>query len=661
MRTILNLTNTFTACLLIVAPVRLRAAGEWLASADTARLHCAAVNATTGEPLSDVAIRVLGLPVMRRFDATDVKALDKKLNLFGDFPVLKTNAQGTVTLSSPLLLDFCTNNEMNRQIQGYIVANRGDAESYASYVSPSYWQCQLENGYKRSWGKVLAAYLPALYLDVKGSEPDVSKKTPAGNVIGVEGTAPIVRPGEIFDLKLHWDYVKMPLSDSQLVVTGAKAVRETASNGPGRVHELWTVKGVKAVKEPGRHKVQVFAHLDAPRKIIRAASIEAHYYVAANDKEKAAYQRLFEAERSFSTDKEQAIETYGDIATETPDILPAWINLTITLGGEKRWEEILAWWEKAPARVRENAKIARTRYIALENLGPDEKAWDALVDYAKVKDGTAADREDAYRIAVKKEKYAVARKVLAARKSDMDKDDFERDDGALRWLGGDHELRDKEAFSAARGLYYAGKHEDALEAIRKVDFKTIPAARRALFYDLCGYVNIRLGRLDDADKAIENLAAHYKVPREKLTHNGLLASYALARGDFDAAFDQYVKAEEFNTKNHRANPLNFLLYARAVQKAAERIEPKDGAGLAAAAFTLLAAHKFTEADLLAKAAVTATPDLPGAHLAAGLAREMSGDLDGAVRELAQAASLAPANEFIKAEHKIAVVLRGNIE
>ncbi|SRR6266446_4894385 len=66
-------------------------------------------------------------------------------------------------------------------------------------------------------------------LNLFGERP---QEIPAANVLGVEGKAPIVRPGETFDLKLRWhdeaeaDYAKDHRADRGNFLLDARAVKK---------------------------------------------------------------------------------------------------------------------------------------------------------------------------------------------------------------------------------------------------------------------------------------------------------------------------------------------------------------------------------------------------------------------------------------------------
>lgn len=634
-----------------------RGAGEWLAAADDAKLYFTIVDARTGAPLPEVAMRLIGLPAMQTFSPDEIRSLDEKLRLFARQAPFRTDANGNATVAAPFPLTAYFHPGLSSMNRGYLIARAAQAEPFSGPVNPGYFRAEVISGYKGSWGKVHAAYLQ-LGLVVKVPGEDAAQRVSRLTLLKPEVTPRVARSGNSLEVKIAWDYITIPQGKSAVTLAGTTPKLVSGPEGKGRVHEDWTAKGLKAAKGRGRKSLAVFGYLDAPRKLIRAAASEAVYFVAGSAEEEAAYQRLFEAEAQSTTEHEAAIRSCREIVEKFPDLTAAWHELGRRLLAAQKWQDAVTIWEQAPASGRRVFEFARARHVAHEKLGLEKERWESLLDAAQAADANAAGRELCFKVAAGNKQYDLALKILGLRKGDLEKNAFETEDAYLNWQAGRREVSSEKALLAASGFNNRSEGKGALEALAKVDLKSLPKGRRELYFAVLADANVDAKNAEAAEQAITELSKELKKPREKLGYDLLLARLAELTGDFPAALQAYVRNEADDKKRGLTSGYAPRLYALCVQRMTEKSAGTDGVLWAAGAFSALSAHQFKEAGSLARTALLWAPELPAAHLALGLALEFSGDFSGAVPSLKKAVELAPQDATIQRECEIASILAG---
>jgi uncharacterized protein HemY len=615
--------------------------GEWLAPTDSTQLHGAVVQAQHGTPISGARVRVLCVPRLRLFTAEEVASLGKSLYLFDDSATGATDDKGMFSLAPPLYLAYYSDSSSAEGIRGHVVVSAAGAKPYAASFHPDYARGESAYGYKSSWGKVKASYMPLLAV-----VPDTfNDKTPlmeSLQQLRVEGPPPIVRAGQSFDLRVTWKFVMMPFLKSDLKVAGGKAVRQSVSGEAGQVVETWLIKGLKASKQPGQSKVDVRAFLDAPRMIISPCGIKAPYLVAQSDAEAEAYLRINNAIKEYGGDDKPSPATVcAEIVKSQPAFAFGWECLARALKAERKWQELIDLWEQLPKSVRQQTEFVMDHCLALDKAGHKDRALEAVTQLTKTGDASAEEIEKLINVAIIAKKFDVVKELAADKRTDASVRDW-----AL-WCAGERPKGAAAAIHAAKEFYARDRTQEGLDALGTVAAGQLKGELRSNYYL---YLIILHLDAKNPEAAAEAIAAWQKADKKSGEHLYLKARIAIAKEDFATAIPLLVKEEKSTTESRQAPSKSSTSYfTLAIKELVKQRTGNDPSASAWGAYSLLAAHQFTDAAELATAAVRDQPNSAVANLALGLALEMSGDFAKAVGALDKASRDAPEDPYLKRE------------
>ena len=633
-------TIVVLALLVISAAVQQAWAQAVLNPTDDARLHCAVVDGITGSPAKGAALRLIGPPRLVVFQPEKVQQLAKETHLFADNPVYPCDGKGVVSMRSPLdLAPFMGLFDID---QGHVVAAAPNADPLVAKAGVNYRRVEITGRYMFVSGKVYAAYLApfAVVPYREGEAPPKAIRSVAE--LSVQVQPEVAKAGETVSVTVEWRLVKMPLMQSSVKVGEKEASRLSGGEGDGRVTEVWKAADIPVLPSVGRHKLTVEAYLDSPFKTIPAARSEALYYVVGSQEEAVACKQVLGAMRLDASKNQECIAICRNAVERFPDLGVAWAELGKRLAAEGKWQDILAAWEKAPDSAKNMCALAASRGVAIEKLGKKDETDDTLLAVVRCDDAPAVARMVAFGSALREEKWGSALQMVEYLKDDMNRRTFVDAKRFLSWLNGDRSSSGFERLFVIMALEFNGQPDEALAALSEVAPERLKDdAEREHYYRLAVRLYLHRKMVDDAQRL--GTVMEQRFGRDKAVVALVLGTIAEAKGDLSAALGHFAEAK------YGRDCLE--AYARVLQRSFEVSPPEDGVKWACAAMSLLAAHEFDGARRMAKEATKRAPKLAAAHLAHGLALELSGRLGEAVESLKTAAELAPDNEYVAKEYQ----------
>lgn len=621
-----------------------------LSPTEEARLHACAVDVASGKPLEGVALRVLGKAEFKLFAPEDVKQLSDKLDVFSKFPVQVTNADGVVTMLSPLDLAITAFLGVSMGDRGFLIANPRSGWPLATRAEMFYSLAEVTSRQYSVNGKVHAGYLAPLGLVTVRDEGE-RKSLLRLNELSAEVTPLIVRKGDKFTVNVKWNYVAMPLMKSLVKVSGPDAQLSKPGSGNGLVQETWSYQ-----LEPwqGRYTIEVKAYLDAPYKTLPAAVTKTYCYVADTELKEKAYRALLTAQKLSPAQNEKAITICQKIIAVFPDISDVWAELGKRLLASENWQELVNRWEKAPDIAKKTFGYVSACAVAYEKLGKKDKHWDMLLAVCEADDTPSAARAACFQDALAEKRYQFALRIVRRMEDDLPRRTWVNAERFLQWMSGDRSSTGKERIWVAEALWANGERAEALAALQSLDLNSFEASDReyyrAKYYETLAGISLDLNDLPAAEKSLAELAILKAKPLAEVASSDLLARLAEAKGDIDKAVKQYAKG-------YAGSESHVKVFSKALRRSLEN-PPQEPVATTCVAFSLLAAHNFTEALEVGQDAAKLAPDLPAAQLALGLALEMNAKIPEAVAALKKAAELAPQSTFVALEYKYAQELQG---
>jgi len=626
-----------------------------------ARLHCAFVDAMSGEPVPGVALRVLGEPEIRCFQVKDLVALSDKVRIFGKDPVVLTNAGGVASLVPPMDLDMflaLASFGVGQMPRGYVVAHKVNAEAIGRRAEVSYMVIDAA----RTWGQrseLHAAYLPVVALVPQPKGQVTTRSIPSLNALDVRVSPRVVRIGAAVDIRVEWRYVRMPVMKSAVVANGKALSLVEPAHGSGRVRELWSAQKAFVARPDdgtGKRHVKIEAYLDAPYKKFPAATTRAPFYVAGSDAEEKAYKRLADAHELDAKRRDEAVATCRQLTDQFPKMQAAWAELGRRLAQAGSWQEVMDMWSKAPPEARKVYEVARAHALALENLGHKDKRVASLVSLIRSEGIPALARRISFLALMEEKEYNAATQVIEDAKQDLPRRTYVAAKRALSWMAGDRKSDDTERVWIADALLGYGNPKAALAVLANVDVQSVKSHGMGKFYTCLAEAKFADGDTKGAEDALASAAnalSNGKRQAESWRKNPrrlrLLGKIAEQKGDTSTALECYAGLLAMRDSDVEA-------FSRALIAWTEKNAGSEPMVWTCSAFSLLIAHRFEEAVEVARKAVAVTPTSPAAQLALGLALEMTCKFDEAAEALRRAVELAPRDAYLKFEYENALAL-----